>query len=58
MLNRSFETDLGTTQELDAARQEIAMSTANVEEGVTAFLQIGPRISEAIKVQVSRPDKR
>jgi len=39
MLNRSFETDLGTALELEASMQGIAMSTTDVAEGISAFLQ-------------------
>jgi 2-(1,2-epoxy-1,2-dihydrophenyl)acetyl-CoA isomerase len=39
MLNRSFESDLDTALEMEAALQGIAASTADVIEGVTGFLQ-------------------
>lgn len=42
MLNRSFESDLGTALELEASLQGIAASTADVIEGVTSFLQKRP----------------
>jgi 2-(1,2-epoxy-1,2-dihydrophenyl)acetyl-CoA isomerase len=39
MLNRSFESDLETCLEMEAAMQGIAVSTADVLEGITSFLQ-------------------
>lgn len=39
MLNRSFESDLETALEMEAAMQGIAVSTADVMEGITCFLQ-------------------
>ncbi|MBC7246673.1 MAG: enoyl-CoA hydratase/isomerase family protein [Actinobacteria bacterium] len=39
MLNRSFENDLGTCMDLEATYQGIAVSTEDVMEGVTSFLQ-------------------
>jgi 2-(1,2-epoxy-1,2-dihydrophenyl)acetyl-CoA isomerase len=42
MLNRSFETDLGTALELEASMQGIAVSTADVIEGISSFLQKRP----------------
>lgn len=39
MLNRSFESDLETALEMEASMQGIAVSTADVMEGVTSFLQ-------------------
>jgi 2-(1,2-epoxy-1,2-dihydrophenyl)acetyl-CoA isomerase len=39
MLNRSFESDLSTALELEACMQGIAVSTEDVREGITAFLQ-------------------
>ncbi|MBN1664002.1 MAG: enoyl-CoA hydratase/isomerase family protein [Deltaproteobacteria bacterium] len=39
MLNRSYETDLGTALDREAALQGIAVSTKDVMEGVSAFLQ-------------------
>jgi 2-(1,2-epoxy-1,2-dihydrophenyl)acetyl-CoA isomerase len=42
MLNRSFESDLGTALELEASMQGIAVSTADVVEGITSFLHKRP----------------
>lgn len=42
MLNRSFESDLGSALEREAALQGIAVSTADVMEGVTSFLEKRP----------------
>jgi len=42
MLNRSFEIDLGTALEFEAAMQGIAASTGDVIEGVTSFLEKRP----------------
>ncbi|MEJ5185739.1 MAG: enoyl-CoA hydratase-related protein [Candidatus Geothermincolales bacterium] len=39
LINSSFENDLITVLELEASYQGIAVSTADVAEGVTAFLQ-------------------
>ncbi len=39
MLNRSFESDLETCLEMEASMQGIAVSTADVMEGITSFLQ-------------------
>jgi len=39
MLNRSFESDLGAALEREASLQGIAVSTADVVEGITSFLQ-------------------
>jgi 2-(1,2-epoxy-1,2-dihydrophenyl)acetyl-CoA isomerase len=39
MLNRSFESDLGTALEMEASMQGIAVSTADVVEGITSFLE-------------------
>lgn len=39
MLNRSFESDLGSCLDWEAAMQGIAVSTADVLEGVTSFLE-------------------
>ncbi|OFW59723.1 MAG: hypothetical protein A2V52_07155 [Actinobacteria bacterium RBG_19FT_COMBO_54_7] len=39
MLNRSFESDLDTALEMEAAMQGIAVSTQDVVEGITCFLQ-------------------
>lgn len=39
MLNRSFESDLGAALDREAALQGIAVGTADVAEGVAAFLQ-------------------
>lgn len=39
MLNRSFESDLETALEMEASMQGIAVSTSDVVEGVTSFLQ-------------------
>ena len=39
MLNISFESDLGTVLEREASLQGIAVSTADVVEGITSFLQ-------------------
>ena len=39
MLNRSFETDLETALEMEASLQGIAVSTPDVVEGITSFLQ-------------------
>lgn len=39
LINSSFENDLTTALELEASYQGIAVSTADVAEGVTAFLQ-------------------
>ena len=42
MLNRSFETDLETALEMEASLQGIAVSTPDVVEGITSFLQKRP----------------
>jgi 2-(1,2-epoxy-1,2-dihydrophenyl)acetyl-CoA isomerase len=42
MLNRSFESDLETALEMEASMQGIAVSTADVIEGITSFLQKRP----------------
>lgn len=42
MLNRSFESDLDTALELEATMQGIAVSTEDVVEGITCFLQKRP----------------
>ncbi len=42
MLNRSFESDLETCLEMEASMQGIAVSTADVMEGITSFLQKRP----------------
>ena len=39
MLNSSFQNDLSTALEMEATYQGIAVSTADVAEGITAFLQ-------------------
>jgi 2-(1,2-epoxy-1,2-dihydrophenyl)acetyl-CoA isomerase len=39
MLNRSFESDLETALEMEATMQGIAVSTQDVVEGITCFLQ-------------------
>jgi 2-(1,2-epoxy-1,2-dihydrophenyl)acetyl-CoA isomerase len=39
MLNRSFESDLSTCLDFEATFQGIAVSTADVVEGITSFLQ-------------------
>jgi 2-(1,2-epoxy-1,2-dihydrophenyl)acetyl-CoA isomerase len=39
MLNNSFESDLGTALEREASLQGIAVSTEDVVEGITSFLQ-------------------
>lgn len=39
MLNSSFESDLGTALEREASLQGIAVSTEDVVEGITSFLQ-------------------
>ncbi len=39
MLNRSFESDLTTCLDFEATFQGIAVSTADVVEGITSFLQ-------------------
>jgi 2-(1,2-epoxy-1,2-dihydrophenyl)acetyl-CoA isomerase len=39
MLNRSFESDLGTALDREASLQGIAVSTEDVMEGINAFLQ-------------------
>lgn len=39
MLNRSFESDLSTCLDFEATFQGIAVSTADVLEGITSFLQ-------------------
>ncbi|MHB8781243.1 MAG: enoyl-CoA hydratase/isomerase family protein, partial [Candidatus Geothermincolia bacterium] len=39
MLNHSFGSDLKTALELEAAFQGVAVSTADVVEGITSFLQ-------------------
>ncbi|MFW6113609.1 MAG: enoyl-CoA hydratase/isomerase family protein [Actinomycetota bacterium] len=39
MLNRSFNSDLSTALETEASMQGIAVGTADVSEGITAFLQ-------------------
>ena len=42
MLNRSFESDLETALEMEASLQGIAVSTPDVVEGITSFLQKRP----------------
>jgi 2-(1,2-epoxy-1,2-dihydrophenyl)acetyl-CoA isomerase len=42
MLNRSFESDLETCLEMEATMQGIAVSTPDVVEGITSFLQKRP----------------
>ncbi len=42
MLNRSFESDLDTALETEASLQGIAVSTPDVVEGITSFLQKRP----------------
>ena len=42
MLNRSFESDLETALEMEATMQGIAVSTPDVVEGITSFLQKRP----------------
>lgn len=42
MLNRSFETDLETALEMEASLQGIAVSTPDVVEGITSFLDKRP----------------
>jgi 2-(1,2-epoxy-1,2-dihydrophenyl)acetyl-CoA isomerase len=42
MLNRSFESDLETALEMEASMQGIAVSTPDVVEGITSFLQKRP----------------
>jgi len=42
MLNRSFESDMETCLEMEASMQGIAVSTPDVIEGVTSFLQKRP----------------
>ncbi len=42
MLNRSFESDLETMLEFEASLQGIAVSTPDVVEGITSFLQKRP----------------
>ncbi len=42
MLNHSFNSDLGACLELEAAFQGVAVSTADVVEGITSFLQKRP----------------
>lgn len=39
MLNRSFESDLATSLEFEASMQGIAVSTPDVVEGITSFLE-------------------
>ncbi len=39
MLNRSFESDLGSCMDLEATFQGVAVSTEDVMEGVTSFLE-------------------
>jgi enoyl-CoA hydratase/carnithine racemase len=39
MLNHSFGSDLRTALELEAAFQGVAVSTQDVVEGITSFLQ-------------------
>ena len=42
MLNRSFDSDLETALEMEASLQGIAVSTPDVMEGITSFLQKRP----------------
>jgi len=42
MLNRSFESDLATALELEASLQGIAVSTSDVMEGVSSFMEKRP----------------
>lgn len=42
MLNRSFDSDLETALEMEASMQGIAVSTPDVVEGITSFLQKRP----------------
>jgi 2-(1,2-epoxy-1,2-dihydrophenyl)acetyl-CoA isomerase len=42
MLNRSFDSDLETALETEASMQGIAVSTPDVVEGITSFLQKRP----------------
>ncbi len=42
MLNKSFDSDIMTALEREASLQGIAVSTADVVEGVTSFLQKRP----------------
>jgi len=42
MLNRSFESDLGSALEREAAMQGIAVSTSDVKEGVMSFFEKRP----------------
>ncbi len=42
MLNRSFDSDLETALEMEATMQGVAVSTPDVVEGITSFLQKRP----------------
>lgn len=42
MLNRSFESDLETALEMEASLQGVAVSTPDVVEGITSFMQKRP----------------
>ncbi|MDY6795041.1 MAG: enoyl-CoA hydratase-related protein [Actinomycetota bacterium] len=39
MLNRTFDSDLSTALEMEASMQGIAVSTEDVKEGITSFIQ-------------------